>query len=165
MERRKKIKTVDSNKDFKGSFEFTDLNLKDGDKLVIGYVTPESKEKDDILQREFLTEQFSEILTVKNKVDWTEITPVTTINPEQVTPETVHKGDPVDLTDNITGLPEGSKVEVVSPVDPNKVGEQTGKVFPKTGEKNTNILTIFGGLLLFGSLGLIDYKNKKSKNN
>ncbi|HAZ0794182.1 TPA: LPXTG cell wall anchor domain-containing protein [Enterococcus faecium] len=162
---KKKIKTVDSNKDFKGSFEFTDLNLKDGDKLVIGYVTPESKEKDDILQREFLTEQFSEILTVKNKVDWTEITPVTAINPDQVTPETVHKGDPVDLTDNITGLPEGSKVEVVSPVDPNKVGEQTGKVFPKTGEKNTNILTIFGGLLLFGSLGLIDYKNKKSKNN
>ncbi|EOE00179.1 hypothetical protein Q9I_00001 [Enterococcus faecalis EnGen0074] len=27
------------------------------------------------------------------------------------------------------------------------------------------MLTIFGGLLLFGSLGLIDYKNKKSKNN
>ncbi|EGO2699601.1 LPXTG cell wall anchor domain-containing protein, partial [Enterococcus faecalis] len=134
---KKKIKTVDSNKDFKGSFEFTDLNLKDGDKSVIGYVTPESKEKDDILQREFLTEQFSEILTVKNKVDWTEITPVTPINPEQVIPETVHKGDPVD---------------------PNKVGEQMWKVFPKTGEKNTNILTIFGGLLLFGSLGLIDYK-------
>ncbi|EJC3738384.1 LPXTG cell wall anchor domain-containing protein, partial [Enterococcus faecalis] len=132
---KKKIKTVDSNKDFKGSFEFTDLNLKDGDKSVIGYVTPESKEKDDILQREFLTEQFSEILTVKNKVDWTEITPVTPINPEQVIPETVHKGDPVD---------------------PNKVGEQMWKVFPKTGEKNTNILTIFGGLLLFGSLGLID---------
>ncbi|EGO5141439.1 hypothetical protein H4N20_003177, partial [Enterococcus faecalis] len=121
---KKKIKTVDSNKDFKGSFEFTDLNLKDGDKSVIGYVTPESKEKDDILQREFLTEQFSEILTVKNKVDWTEITPVTPINPEQVIPETVHKGDPVD---------------------PNKVGEQMWKVFPKTGEKNTNILTIFGG--------------------
>ncbi|EGO2734737.1 LPXTG cell wall anchor domain-containing protein [Enterococcus faecalis] len=141
---KKKIKTVDSNKDFKGSFEFTDLNLKDGDKSVIGYVTPESKEKDDILQREFLTEQFSEILTVKNKVDWTEITPVTPINPEQVIPETVHKGDPVD---------------------PNKVGEQMWKVFPKTGEKNTNILTIFGGLLLFGSLGLIDYKSKKSKNN
>ncbi|EJJ0982884.1 LPXTG cell wall anchor domain-containing protein, partial [Enterococcus faecalis] len=135
---KKKIKTVDSNKDFKGSFEFTDLNLKDGDKSVIGYVTPESKEKDDILQREFLTEQFSEILTVKNKVDWTEITPVTPINPEQVIPETVHKGDPVD---------------------PNKVGEQMWKVFPKTGEKNTNILTIFGGLLLFGSLGLIDYKS------
>ncbi|MEJ4435202.1 Rib/alpha-like domain-containing protein, partial [Enterococcus faecium] len=67
-------------------------------------------------------------VTVKDKVDWVEIKPIPTIEPEQIMPEEVHKGEGVDLTDNILNLPEGSKVEVVTPVDTTQVGEHTGEV-------------------------------------
>ncbi|MEQ7162606.1 Rib/alpha-like domain-containing protein, partial [Enterococcus gallinarum] len=67
-------------------------------------------------------------VTVKDKVDWVEIKPIPTIEPEQIMPEEVHKGEGVDLTDNILNLPEGSKVEVVTPVDTTQVGERTGEV-------------------------------------
>ncbi|MGK3881980.1 Rib/alpha-like domain-containing protein, partial [Enterococcus faecium] len=104
-------------------------------------------------------------VTVKDKVDWVEIKPIPTIEPEQIMPEEVHKGEGVDLTDNILNLPEGSKVEVVTPVDTTQVGKQAkkAKMLPKTGEEDTNMITIFGGLLLLGSLGLIDYKKRESK--
>ncbi|MDI6928374.1 Rib/alpha-like domain-containing protein [Enterococcus faecalis] len=67
-------------------------------------------------------------VTVKDKVDWVEINPIPTIDPEQIVPEEVHKGEEADLTDNILNLPEGSKVEVVTPVDTTQVGEHTGEV-------------------------------------
>ncbi|WP_238659674.1 Rib/alpha-like domain-containing protein, partial [Enterococcus faecium] len=67
-------------------------------------------------------------VTVKDKVDWVEINPIPTIDPEQIVPEEVHKGEEADLTDNILNLPEGSKVEVVTPVDSTQVGEHTGEV-------------------------------------
>ncbi|NQE03948.1 Rib/alpha-like domain-containing protein, partial [Enterococcus gallinarum] len=54
--------------------------------------------------------------------------PIPTIGEDQILPEEVYKGEEVDLTDNIINLPEGSKVEVVTPVDTDQVGEQTGEV-------------------------------------
>ncbi|WHK64261.1 Rib/alpha-like domain-containing protein [Enterococcus faecalis] len=67
-------------------------------------------------------------VTVKDKVDWVDINPIPTIGEDQILPEVVHKGEEADLTDNIINLPEGSTVEVVTPVDTDQVGEQTGKV-------------------------------------
>ncbi|MDT3768050.1 Rib/alpha-like domain-containing protein [Gleimia hominis] len=70
-------------------------------------------------------------VTVKDRVQAGTITPVPVVKDEQVVPEVIHKGDQVDLTDNVTGLPEGAKVEDVTPkgvVDVNKPGEYTGKV-------------------------------------
>ena len=54
----------------------------------------------------------------------------------------VKKGDKVDLKDRITNLPQGATVETITPVDTNKVGDQTGKVkitFPDGSTKEVEI--------------------------
>ncbi|MDO4605194.1 MAG: Rib/alpha-like domain-containing protein, partial [Helcococcus sp.] len=63
-----------------------------------------------------------------NNFPATVIKPIPTINPEQILPEIVYKGDKSDLTDNVINLPEGTKVEEIVSIDTNKVGNQTGKV-------------------------------------
>ena len=50
------------------------------------------------------------------------------LDDDQIVPEIINKGDKSDLTDNIVGLPEGSSVEVVTPINPDQVGNQTGVV-------------------------------------
>ncbi|BDP51429.1 hypothetical protein EfmJHP10_28650 [Enterococcus faecium] len=45
--------------------------------------------------------------------------------------------------------------------DKNRGKSQSSKVFPKTGESDSNIFTISGGLILLGTLGLLGYKNRK----
>ncbi|SMJ23946.1 Enterococcal surface protein [Enterococcus faecium] len=48
--------------------------------------------------------------------------------------------------------------------DKNRGKSQSSKVFPKTGESDSNIFTISGGLILLGTLGLLGYKNRKKEN-
>ncbi|SMI56341.1 Enterococcal surface protein [Enterococcus faecium] len=48
--------------------------------------------------------------------------------------------------------------------DKNRGKSQSSKVFPKTGEIDSNIFTISGGLILLGTLGLLGYKNRKKEN-
>ncbi|XIK82365.1 Rib/alpha-like domain-containing protein [Enterococcus faecium] len=48
--------------------------------------------------------------------------------------------------------------------DKNRDKSQSSKVFPKTGESDSNIFTISGGLILLGTLGLLGYKNRKKEN-
>ncbi|HAP8673950.1 TPA: LPXTG cell wall anchor domain-containing protein, partial [Enterococcus faecium] len=42
--------------------------------------------------------------------------------------------------------------------------KQSSKAYPKTGEIDSNIFTISGGLILLGTLGLLGYKNRKKEN-
>ncbi|XVH13396.1 Rib/alpha-like domain-containing protein [Enterococcus faecium] len=49
--------------------------------------------------------------------------------------------------------------------DKNRGKSQSSKVFPKTGESDSNIFTISGGLILLGTLGLLGYKNRKKRMN
>ncbi|MGQ4824598.1 LPXTG cell wall anchor domain-containing protein, partial [Enterococcus faecalis] len=48
--------------------------------------------------------------------------------------------------------------------DKNTGKSQSSKLFPKTGESDSNIFTISGGLILLGTLGLLGYKNRKKEN-
>ena len=47
--------------------------------------------------------------------------------------------------------------------DKNRGKSQSSKVFPKTGESDSNIFTISGGFILLGTLGLLGYKNRKKR--
>lgn len=54
----------------------------------------------------------------------------------------VNKGDKVNLADRIKNLPNGAEVETITPVDTDKVGEQTGKVKITFPDKSTKELDI-----------------------
>ena len=42
--------------------------------------------------------------------------------------------------------------------------KQASKTYPKTGESDSSIFTINGGLILLGTLGVLGYKNRKKEN-
>ncbi|WP_371089208.1 LPXTG cell wall anchor domain-containing protein [Enterococcus sp. HMSC064A12] len=38
---------------------------------------------------------------------------------------------------------------------------QKGKQFPKTGSTNNSFLTIIGGIIIFGGIGILIYRKRK----
>ena len=55
-------------------------------------------------------------VTVKERISASTIEEIPNISAENILEEVVYKGDPITLEDNIQGLPEGSKLEVVESV-------------------------------------------------
>lgn len=72
------------------------------------------------------------------------ITPVPMILSSDIEKEIVTKETPIDLTDNIKNLPEGTKIEdITNPkIDTNKVGTYTGKVKVTFSNGSTRIVEI-----------------------
>ncbi|EOW1952528.1 TPA: LPXTG cell wall anchor domain-containing protein [Enterococcus faecalis] len=40
---------------------------------------------------------------------------------------------------------------------------QKGKQFPKTGSTNNSFLTIIGGIIIFGGIGILIYRKRKER--
>ncbi|MGM0229925.1 hypothetical protein IGJ28_002012 [Enterococcus sp. AZ091] len=67
-------------------------------------------------------------VTVKEKISASIIEEIPNILEENILEEVVYQGDPITLEDNIQGLPEGSKLEVVEEVTSETAGEFEAKV-------------------------------------
>ena len=81
-------------------------------------------------------------VTVKSRIAASPLVPIPEIKPEQITGEVVYQGEPVDLTDNLSGLPEGSRVEVVASVTSDAAGNFEGKVKVIFKDGSSRIVTV-----------------------
>ena len=92
---------------------------------------------------------------------------------ELIIPEVVHKEKEVNLTDNVTNLVEGSKLEEKKAIDigllenvlkeESKISTHNNKALPKTGANNNSLLSILGLSLISISSLLFGFFRKKEE--